>query len=313
MLLSIVIPCYNEEEVLPETFKRLQAFALDLKNSKNFDCELIFINDGSSDQTAHLIHQASLLNPMIKLISFSRNFGHEIATTAGIDHAQGDVVVLIDADLQDPPELIHEMIRKWEEGYDVVYGVRTQRLGESWSKRLFSKIFYRCMNYFSDTPIPLDTGDFRLMSREVVNAFKQLPERDRFIRGMVSWLGFKQIALPYDRQERFAGTTKYSFKKLLALAVTGIFSFSTRPLEFSVKLGFFFSFIAVLGVFYILGIRFLTDTWVPGWAGIMITILFMGGIQLISVGILGIYIGRIYNEVKRRPLYLTQKGKNHES
>lgn len=306
-MLSVVIPIYNEEAVLPETLRRLEKFSLDLKKLKNINSEFVFIDDGSIDKTSQIITQASIKNCQIKLINLSRNFGHEFATTAGIDHAKGDLVVLIDADLQDPPEVIFQMIEKWEEGYEVVYGVRTKRLGESWAKIFFSKIFYRFLNYFSEIPIPLDTGDFRLMSRQVVEAFKKLPERDRLVRGMISWLGFKQVALPYERHARFAGETKYPFRKGLALAVTSLLSFSTKPLEFSVKLGFFFSFVALIGIFYILGVRFLTDTWVPGWAGIMISILFMGGVQLISIGILGIYIGRIYNEVKKRPLYIMQE------
>lgn len=308
-----MIPVYNEEEVLPETLRRLEKFAQNLKNLKNINCEFIFIDDGSADQTKKIITQASLENSQIKLINLSRNFGHQLATTAGLDHATGDLVVLIDADLQDPPEVIFQMIEKWQEGYEVVYGQRTKRLGDSWLKVFFARVFYRVLNYFSEISIPLDTGDFRLMSRQVVDALKQMPERDRLLRGMISWLGFKQVALPYERHARFAGETKYPFRKSLKLAITGLLSFSTRPLEFSVGLGFFFSCVALLSIFYILGVRFLTDTWVPGWAGIMISILFMGGVQLISIGILGIYIGRIYNEVKKRPLYVTQAIKDSVS
>jgi dolichol-phosphate mannosyltransferase len=217
LLLSLIIPVYNEEEVLPETLKRLEKFALDLKNLKNINCEFIFIDDGSADQTKKIITQASLENSQIKLITLSRNFGHEFATTAGLDHATGDLVVLIDADLQDPPEVIFQMIEKWQEGYEVVYGQRTKRLGEAPAKIFFAKVFYRVLNYFSEISIPLDTGDFRLMSRQVVDALKRMPERDRLLRGMIAWLGFAQIALPYERHARFAGETKYPFRKSLKL------------------------------------------------------------------------------------------------
>ncbi|MEE4379524.1 MAG: glycosyltransferase family 2 protein, partial [Candidatus Competibacteraceae bacterium] len=233
-LLSVVIPCYNEEAVLEETMHQLKAFCAELYN---LDVELIFVDDGSSDQTRELLRRFATGDSRIKLIGLARNFGHQIAVTAGIDAASGDSVVLIDADLQDPPEVIHQMIAKWQEGYDVVYGTRTERSGESAFKRATARGFYRLLNRLSDVPIPLDTGDFRLMSRNVVDTLRAMPERDRFIRGMVSWAGFKQTRLPYKRAERFAGASKYSLGKMLHFAADGILSFSIKPLQMSVAMG----------------------------------------------------------------------------
>jgi len=302
--LSVVVPCYNEEDVIHETMKRLKAFCSELSD---IDVELIFVDDGSSDQTRAMIKSYVVEDTHIKLIAFARNFGHQIAVTAGLDAAQGDAVVLIDADLQDPPEVIHEMLAKWREGYDVVYGTRTERRGESFFKRLTARSFYRVLNHLSDVPIPLDTGDFRLMSRNVVDALRGMPERDRFVRGMVSWVGFKQTALPYKRAERFAGVSKYPLRKMLSFATDGILSFSTKPLQMSVTLGMLCASFASLGIFYALFLRLYTDIWVEGWTALMIAILFIGGVQLVCVGILGEYIGRIYNEVKSRPLYVIQE------
>jgi glycosyltransferase involved in cell wall biosynthesis len=303
-LLSVVIPCYNEEEVIGETIKRLKAFCCELVN---LDVELIFVDDGSCDQTLKLVKSYAQENPRFKVIAFARNFGHQIAVTAGIDAACGDAVVLIDADLQDPPEVIHEMIAKWREGYDVVYGTRTERQGESAFKIATARGFYRLLNRLSDTPIPLDTGDFRLMSRPVVDTLRAMPERDRFVRGMVSWVGFKQIALPYKRSVRFAGESKYPLRKMLRFAIDGILSFSTKPLQMSISLGMLCAFIALSGILYVLWLRLFTHVWVEGWTALMIAVLFLGGVQLISVGILGEYIGRIYNEIKNRPLYVVQE------
>jgi dolichol-phosphate mannosyltransferase len=233
-LLSVVIPCYNEEEVIAETVKRLASFASGLTH---LQVEFIFVDDGSRDQTRAMLKTFAKTDERIKVIGFARNFGHQIAVTAGVDAAQGDAVVLIDADLQDPPEVIHEMIKKWEEGYDVVYGTRTERPGESAFKLATARLFYRILNRLSSVPIPLDTGDFRLMSRSVVDTLRAMPERDRFIRGMVSWVGFRQIALPYKRAQRFAGETKYPLKKMLTFAFDGILSFSSKPLELALILG----------------------------------------------------------------------------
>ena len=303
-LLSIVIPCYDEDEVIVETVNRIKTFCSELVD---LDVELIFVDDGSRDRTCELLKGYALEDSRIRLIIFSRNFGHQIAVTAGIDAAKGDAVVLIDADLQDPPAVVHEMISKWQEGYDVVYGTRTDRPGESAFKLATARGFYRLLNQLSDTPIPLDTGDFRLMSRNVVDTLIAMPERDRFVRGMVSWVGFKQIALPYKRSERFAGVSKYPLRKMLRFAIDGILSFSTKPLQMSVGLGMLCATLALIGILYALGLRLFTNIWVEGWTALMIAVLFLGGVQLICVGILGEYIGRIYHEVKNRPLYVVQE------
>ena len=247
-LLSLVIPCYNEEEVISETLKRLKEFCAGLQG---LDVELIFVDDGSRDRTRVLLKGYAAEDSRIKVICFARNFGHQIAVTAGIDAARGDAVVLIDADLQDPPEVIHQMIAKWREGYDVVYGTRTERPGESAFKLATARSFYRLLNKLSDVPIPLDTGDFRLMSRPVVDTLSAMPERDRFVRGMVSWVGFKQIALPYKRAERFAGESKYPLRKMLRFATDGILSFSTKPLQLSIGLGLICAFSQRLSQFFI--------------------------------------------------------------
>jgi len=237
----------------------------------------------------------------------ARNFGYQISTTAGIDAARGDAVVIMDADLQDPPELVVQMIGKWREGYDVVYGTRSARLGESPLRMLVTRWFYRLLNRISDVPIPLDTGDFRLMSRNVVNTLKAMPERDRFIRGMVSWIGFRQTAIPYRRAERFAGKSKFPWSNLFSFAFDGITSFSTVPLRICAALGLICASLALLGILYAVYIRLFTDTRVEGWAALMISVLFVGGVQLLSLGILGEYIGRIYNESKHRPLYVAKE------
>jgi dolichol-phosphate mannosyltransferase len=299
-----VIPCYKEEEVIGETMRRLHQFCSELVD---LNVELIFVDDGSTDRTRELLKAYALDDPRIRIIGFARNFGHQIAVTAGIDAARGDAVVLIDADLQDPPEVVHQMIAKWREGYDVVYGTRTERPGESSFKLATARAFYRLLNRLSDIPIPLDTGDFRLMSRPVVETLKAMPEHDRFVRGMVSWVGFKQTALPYKRAERFAGESKYPLRKMVRFATDGILSFSTKPLQMSVALGMFSASLALVGILYALMLRLFTNIWVEGWTALMIAVLFIGGVQLVCVGILGEYIGRIYNEVKNRPLYVVQE------
>lgn len=303
-LVSIVVPCYNEEEVIGETMKRLATFCSELHG---LDVELIFVDDGSRDRTRELLKGFAAADSSIKLICFARNFGHQIAVTAGIDAANGDAVILIDADLQDPPEVMHEMIKKWREGFDVVYGTRTERPGESAFKLATARGFYRLLNHLSDVAIPLDTGDFRLMSRNVVDTLRAMPERDRFVRGMVSWVGFKQTALPYKRAERFAGESKYPLRKMLRFATDGILSFSTKPLQLSVGMGMICAMLSLLGIVYSLYLRVFTSIWVEGWTALMIAVLFIGGVQLISIGVLGEYIGRIYNEIKNRPLYVVEE------
>lgn len=303
-LISIIIPCFNEAAVIGEIVKQMQVFATQLTDLR---VEFIFIDDGSADQTSKFLREYCAKDSRFRVIFFARNFGHQIAVTAGIDVAKGDAVIIIDADLQDPPAVMHEMIAKWQEGYDVVYGTRTLRPGESVFKLATAHKFYRLLNKLSDTPIPLDTGDFRLINRAVVNTLRAMPENDRFLRGMVSWVGFKQIKLEYQRAERFAGESKYPLRKMLRFAIDGILSFSTKPLQFSIGLGLLAASIALFGILYVLYLRLFTDIWVEGWTTLMIAVLFLGGVQLICVGILGEYIGRIYNEVKRRPLYVVQE------
>ena len=302
--LSIVIPCYNEEAVVEETIARLQAVCTPLSS---LCFEWIFVDDGSSDRTRQLLKDHAAREPRLKLIGFARNFGHQIAVTAGIDAAVGDGVVILDADLQDPPEVISQMIEKWREGYDVVYGVRTERAGESYLKLAMAKGFYRVMGRLSDVPIPLDSGDFRLMSRNVIEVLRAMPERDRFLRGMVSWVGFRQIGITYKRSGRVAGTSRFPLKRLGRLAIDGLLSFSAAPLRVSVALGLLCALLSLIGILYALAVRIFTSTWVAGWAALMIAILFVGGVQLLCIGVLGEYVARIYHETKRRPLYVVQE------
>ena len=303
-LLSIIIPCFNEEEVISETFKRILKIASEITY---LDIEIIFVDDGSKDLTPVLLQNFVNKKNFVKAIFLSRNFGHQIAVTAGLDSSKGDAVVIIDADLQDPPEVIHEMILEWEKGYDVVYGKRIDRKGESIFKKLTAKMFYRVLNMLSDVYIPLDTGDFRLISKNVVQNLKQMPEKDRFLRGMISWVGFRQTAIKYHRDKRFAGVSKYPLRKMLRFASDGILSFSTKPLQISIGLGMVSSFLSLLVICYALFLRIFTNIWVEGWTALMIAVLFIGGIQLLCIGILGNYIGRIYDESKNRPLYLVRQ------
>lgn len=303
-LISIVVPMYFEEEVAKECYTRLSNVVI--KN--NLDYELIFVNDGSTDKTLQILEELAKKDSHVKVISFSRNFGHQIAVTAGIDKSKGDAVIIIDADLQDPPELIPQMIRLWEEGNDVVYGKRKKRDGESLFKLTTAKLFYRVLNKMSSVEIPMDTGDFRLIDRKVVEALKKMPEHNRFLRGMSSWIGFKQIPLEYERKERFAGETKYPLKKMIKFAEDGIFSFSSKPLKLVEHLGFD-SILVSLVVFIYLLIKISLGTSVSsvGWITTLTVACFIGGIQLISVGIVGEYIARIYDESKCRPLYIVDK------
>ena len=302
-LVSIVIPCLDEAEVLPENLSRLRAIA-DAQTDCTF--EFIFIDDGSRDGTLPILAQAATTDPRLRVISFARNFGQQIAVTAGIDIAQGDAVVLMDCDLQDPPEVVAEMIARWREGYDVVYGTRTSRHGDSLFKRATARAFYALINRLSEVPIPADTGDFRLMGRPVVDILRQMPERHRFLRGMVAWTGFRQTAILYKRPERFAGQTKYPVMKMVQYALDGILSFSTRPLQLAVALGLTTVGLSMLGIVYALVMRIFTSVWVEGWTALIIAVLFLGGVQLLSLGIIGEYVGRIYGEVQRRPLYVVR-------
>ncbi|MCC6817370.1 MAG: glycosyltransferase family 2 protein [Bacteroidia bacterium] len=305
-LISIVVPCFNEQEVFEETYRRLTDTLSQLDSSK-YDYELIFVNDGSKDLTVDLIKEKIQLDPKVKGINFARNFGHQIAITAGLDNCKGDAAVVIDADLQDPPIVILEMIKKWEEGYDVIFGKRRERAGESQFKLLTAKYFYRFINRLSDVDIPLDTGDFRLMDRIALDQFLSMRETYRFVRGMVAWIGFKQTFVEYDRESRFAGSTKYPLKKMLRLASDAILSFSNTPLKIATFVGFITSVIAFIGILYALYMRLFTENFVEGWTLLMISVLLIGGIILLVLGIIGEYVGRIYGEIKRRPLYIIKE------
>jgi glycosyltransferase involved in cell wall biosynthesis len=310
MKVSIVVPIFNESEIISELNKRLLNTSEMLYSQFGIlktDLEFIFVNDGSSDDSLAQLIVLTQTNPQYKVINFSRNFGHQKAVTAGLQHAKGEHIVLIDADLQDPPEFIVDLYKKQLEGFDVVYAVRKKRIGESFIKKITAKMFYRLLFKVTDINIPVDTGDFRIIRRNVADTLNSMPESHRFIRGMVSWVGFKQIGIEYDRQERFAGQTKYPFKKMLKFAFDAITSFSTLPLKLMIYIGFLASFIGIAGVFYIMYIKFFTCQAITGWSSLMITILLMGGVQLMTIGIMGEYIGRISEESKKRPLYIIEK------
>ena len=297
--LSLIIPVYNEEAILAELDRRLKAFLSEIDET----WEVVFIDDGSHDNTSAGLSRLAAEEPRYKVISFSRNFGHQIAITAGMDRAEGDAVVIMDADLQDPPEVVAEMIQKWREGYDVVYGQRSTRHGESIFKRVTAAAFYRLLRMLLPIEVPLDTGDFRLMSRQVVLSMRALREQSRFVRAMVSWVGFKQTAVHYERPERFAGETKYPLRKMLRFAVDGITSFSIVPLRMATWLGLLSGLVAIVTSGWAVYSAVTGET-VPGWATIMIAVALAASAQLIMTGVLGEYIGRIYEEVKRRPLYV---------
>jgi polyisoprenyl-phosphate glycosyltransferase len=299
---SVIVPCFNEQEVIGECHRRLTNVLV------GFACwyEIVYVNDGSTDNTLNQLQAIYAVDPNVTVVELSRNFGHQTAVTAGLEIAKGQVVVIIDADLQDPPELISEMIQIWRRGYEVVYGVRESRQGESGFKVWTAKAFYRLMNLLSDIEIPLDSGDFRLLDRKAVEAMKSLPERQRLLRGMCSWIGFRQYGLKYARASRFAGTTKYPFRKMLHLAIDGVASFSTVPLRVLSVVGIFSAFLSFAGIVYALVLRLFTHIWVPGWTLLFIGMLLIGGLQMISLGIVGEYVGRIYTEAKQRPLYLTR-------
>jgi dolichol-phosphate mannosyltransferase len=273
------------------------------------------VDDGSSDGTAAIMEQLYSLDPEhVRIVQFARNFGHQIAVTAGMDHARGSAVVLIDADLQDPPELILEMITRWREGYEVVYAVRSRREGESWFKLATASAFYRLLYRITDVRIPLDTGDFRLMDRRVIEALAQMRERNRFVRGMVSWVGFRQVGVEYERSARFAGETKYPLRKMLRFAWDGVTGFSYLPLQLATYLGFIIATLSTLGILIVVYLRAFTDAEpLKGQATTLVVVLFLGSIQLISLGIIGEYLGRIYNEVRGRPLYILRRTLGIES
>jgi len=305
MKLSIVVPCYNEEAVVKETYMRLTA----VLHSMEAPYELIFVNDGSRDRTLSILKTLAESDSSVKILSFSRNFGHQVAVTAGINHCSGDVAVIIDADLQDPPEVLPNMLATMQsENANVVYGVRKSRKGESWFKLKTAKIFYRILNRLSDIEFPVDTGDFRMIDGQVINQFNKLEERNKYIRGLMSWIGFKQVPFYYEREARFAGTTKYPLSKMIRFALIGLFYFSKKPLDIATSLGFIS---IVLGLIYALWVLitkiFSLGFLVSGWTSIIMLIVFFGGIQLLTIGVLGKYVGNLFDEIKKRPEYILQE------
>lgn len=308
--ISIVIPMFNEQEVIEKCFERMIAV---MESINEYEYEIIIIDDGSRDDTYRIASNIANENDKIKVLSFSRNFGHQAAVTAGLQFSTGDAVVIIDADLQDPPELIPDMIKFWEDGYDVVYGKRKTREGESGFKLMTANMFYKMLNKLSDVDIPKDVGDFRLVDRQIVDQMNSLPEHNKFLRGLWSWLGYKQYAFEYERKERYAGKTKYPLKKMLKLASDGIIGFSTKPLKICAALGVIsigLSFIVL--IYSILAYAFNFGNLTSGWTSIMVAITFFAGVQLLSLWILSEYIGRIYDETKKRPQYIINKKINVE-
>jgi len=298
-LLSVISPVYNEQEVLPAFHARLtQAFA-DL----NYAIEIIYVNDGSTDTSLTVLEDLYTKDSRVALVDLSRNFGKEIALTAGLHKAKGDAIVVIDADLQDPPELIPQLVKEWEKGYDVVYAKRTQRRGESWLKKITATIFYRLMRHVGKVRIPEDTGDFRLLSRRAVDALNTLSEQHRFMKGLFAWIGYKQKAVYFDRDPRYAGVTKWNYWKLWNFALEGITSFTIAPLKFATYIGFLTAFVAFVYGSYMLIRTLLFGNPVPGYPSLIVIILFLGGMQLMAIGVVGEYVGRIFTETKRRPLY----------
>lgn len=303
--ISVIIPMYYEEEVVEECYNKMKNV---LENLKDYDYEIICINDGSKDKTLDILEKIANKDNKVKVLSFSRNFGHQPAVTAGLKYVTGDCAIVIDADLQDPPELIPHMIKLWEEGNEVIYGKRKTREGESIFKLLTAKMFYKTLNALSDVEIPKDTGDFRLVDRKVVDILNSMPEHNKFLRGLWGWIGFKQIPFEYERKERFAGKTKYPLKKMLKLASDGIIGFSTKPLRIVGVLGIISIILSIAILIYslisyIYGLNNLT----PGWTSIMVTLTLFSGVQLLSIWIMSEYIGRIYDESKKRPQYIIEK------
>lgn len=301
--LSIVVPVFNEELIIEELVRRMTAAAELITQ----DYELIFVNDGSRDASLHKLHLQCAANPRLHYISFSRNFGHQIAITAGMDYASGAAVVTIDGDLQDPPELIAAMYEQYQQGFKVVYAKRLARKGETFFKRFTARSFYRLMARLVSFEIPLDVGDFRLISRDVLEYLKEMKEYDKYLRGQIAWLGFKSTYVMFDRDERKFGTTNYPFKKMLRLAFNGITAFSDSPLKLATSMGFIVCIISFVIAIYALWSYFMNHDTVPGWASTIISITFLGGVQLLSLGILGEYISRIINNVRQRPLYVVDK------
>lgn len=300
---SIIAPIYNEIDSLPELYRRVK----EVMDSSGESWELVLVDDGSTDGSTQKIRQLAKQDPAVRAIIFARNFGHQVAITAGWDYARGAAITIIDADLQDPPEVILDLAKKWREGYEVVYAVRAEREGDSWFKKLTAAIFYRIIYSITDVKIPVDTGDFRLMDRKVVDVLKVMKERHRFPRGMSAWVGFKQIGVTYKRSARMAGVTKYPFSKMLKLALNAITGFSYFPLQVATYFGFVSAGLAIFAIPIVIYMRILGSGAFFGQATTLIAVLFLGGVQLISLGILGEYIGRLYDEAKGRPLYIVRE------
>lgn len=307
-IFTIIAPVYNEIDCLDTLYQRI----CEVMAQTGELWELILVDDGSTDGSTEKIRQLEENDKRIRKVIFARNFGHQIAVTAGLDYSRGDAVVIIDADLQDPPELFLQMIEKWREGYQVVYAQRSEREGETWFKRVTASIFYRTIYRITDVNIPLDTGDFRLLDRKVVDVMNSMRERHRFLRGMSAWVGFKSIGVPYKRAARYAGSTKYPFKKMLKLALTAVTSFSYVPLQIAMWLGFISAGISIIAIPVVIILRLIGSQFFFGQATTLIAVLFLGGVQLVSLGILGEYVGRIYDEVKGRPLYIVSEASNND-
>ncbi len=305
---SIIAPIYNEIENLPELYRRVK----EVMDSSGGTWELVLVDDGSTDGSTEKIRELAQADKRVRPVIFARNFGHQVAITAGWDYARGDAVVIIDADLQDPPEVILELAKKWKEGYEVVYAVRAEREGETWFKKFTAAAFYRLIYSITDVKIPVDTGDFRLMDRKVVNVLKQMKERHRFPRGMSAWVGFRQIGVQYKRAARVAGVTKYPFKKMLRLALNAITGFSYFPLQVATYFGFLSAGVAILAIPVVIALRLAGSHFFEGQTTTLISVLFLGGVQLISLGILGEYVGRLYDEAKGRPLYIVREAPEEE-
>lgn len=307
MLLSIVIPIFNEENNLDELSKRLIELQ---RRESSTTFEFILVNDGSEDASYPKMVMLANQSKYFKLIDLSRNFGHQLAITAGMDHACGDACIIMDGDLQDPPEIIPNLIQKWKEGFEIVYAVREKRDGESFFKLISAKLFYRLLKKITNVEIPVDTGDFRLIDRKVLDVLKGMPEKHRFIRGMVAWSGFKSCPVYYHREKRFAGTTKFTLGKMIQFSLNGITSFSTYPLKLASSLGLIVSTSGFIYLFYVMYLALFTNKTVEGWASMMVVVLFLGGVQLLSLGVIGEYVGRINEEVKKRPNYIISEKVN---
>ncbi len=305
---SIVAPIYNEIEIIDEFCKRIKT----VMDTTGETWELVLVSDGSTDGSTERIRELASASEQIRALIFARNFGHQIAVTAGLDYARGDAVTIIDADLQDPPEVILDLIEKWKEGYQVVYAVRAEREGESWFKKFSASLFYRFIYKITDVEIPLDTGDFRLLDRKVVDVMNSMREKHRFLRGMSAWIGYKQIGVEYKRAARFAGETKYPFKKMLQLALNAITGFSYFPLQVASYIGFVSAGLAIIAIPAVIILRMTGSQFFEGQTTTLISVLFLGGVQLISLGILGEYIGRLYDEAKGRPLYILSEAPTDE-